>query len=175
MISRKFNVFDPVVLTVGLFNGGSKSNIIPDEANFQATLRSFSVEARKNLRIEILRLCEGIAQAHGVDIDAKVIEGYPVTVNDPEHAEFISHVVTDTFGKDAYRHMVNPVGGSEDFSRVLEEVPGSYVFLGASEEWTNPDLEYNHSPRARFSDSVLPIGAQLHTELAVRALQRDAR
>ena len=175
MISRKFNIFDPVVLTVGLFNGGSKSNVIPDEANFQATLRSFSVEARKNLRLEILRLCEGVAQAHGVDIDAEALEGYPVTVNDPQHAEFMSHVVTDTFGKDAYRHKVNPVGGSEDFSRVLEEVPGSYIFLGASEDWMNPDLEYNHSPRAGFSDSVLPIGAQLHAELAVRALQRDAR
>lgn len=175
MISRKFNVFDPVVLTVGLFNGGSKSNIIPDEAKFQATLRSFSVEARKKLRIEILRLCEGIAQAYGIDIDATVNNGYPVTVNDPAHAEFISQVVTDTFGRDAYRNMVNPVSGSEDFSRILEEVPGAYVFLGASTDWTNPDLEYNHSPRVRFSDSVLPIGAQLHAELAVRALQRDAR
>jgi len=174
MIFRKFNIFDLVVLTVGLFNGGSKSNIIPDEAKFQATLRTFSVEARKNLRIEILRWCGGIAQAYAVDVDATVIDGYPVTVNDPQHAEFISQVVTDTFGKDAYREMVNPAGGSEGFLRVLEEVPVSYVFLGTSADWANPNLEYNHSPRVRFGDSFLPIGTQLHAELAVRAPQRDA-
>lgn len=173
MISRRFNIFDPVVLTVGLFNGGSKSNVIPDEAKFQATLRSFSVEARKNLRTETLQLCEGIVQAYGVEIDAKVHAGYPVTINDPKHVEFIAQVVGDTFGEDKYRHLEHPVSGSEDFSRILEDVPGAYVFLGASADWTDPDLENNHSPRVRFDDSVLPIGSRIHAELAVRALQRD--
>ena len=78
------------------------------------------------------------------------------------------------FGEDGYQPMEVPLTGAEDFSRVLAQVPGCYLFLGAtpSEDWTTAPS--NHSPRASFDDSVLPRGALLHAELAIRALRRDA-
>jgi amidohydrolase len=174
LITRRFNAFDPVVLTVGSFHAGTMRNIIPDEARFQATVRSFSVAAREQMRVESVRLCESVAAAYGMEVDAQYIEEYPVTVNDADHAAFAAGVAADVFGNDRYAPMVHPQTGAEDFSRVLAAVPGCYLFLGAAmgEDWqTAPN---NHSPRARFSDSVLSDGVLLHTELAVRALERDS-
>ena len=174
LITRRFNAFDPVVLTVGSFHAGTMRNIIPDEARFQATVRSFSVAAREQMRVESVRLCESVAAAYGLEVDAQYLEEYPVTVNDAEHAAFAAGVALEVFGDERYAPMVHPQTGAEDFSRVLAAVPGCYLFLGAApgEDWqTAPN---NHSPRARFSDSVLSDGVLLHAELAVRALERDS-
>ncbi|WNV74223.1 M20 family metallopeptidase [Geodermatophilus sp. DSM 44513] len=174
MVTRTFDVFDPVVVTVGLFRGGTKRNIIPDEATFQATVRTFSAAARERVRDASVRLCESVAAGYGLTADVEFLEEYPVTVNAPEHAAFAAGVAAEVFGEDRYAPRVSPLTGSEDFSRVLEEVPGCYVFLGAAVGGDHETAPNNHSPRARFSDDVLSDGVLLHAELAVRALERDA-
>jgi metal-dependent amidase/aminoacylase/carboxypeptidase family protein len=95
-------------------------------------------------------------------------------VNAPEHAAFAADVALEVFGEERYAPKVFPQSGSEDFSRVLEEVPGCYLFLGASPDEDYKSSPNNHSPRAQFSDEVLSDGVLLHAELAVRALERDA-
>jgi amidohydrolase len=170
LITRSFNAFDPVVITVGTFHAGTKANIIPDEAQFQATIRTFSKENRDRIKIEAARLCSSIAEGYGLTADVKVVEQYPVTANDPSHAQFVSQVATDLFGKSDYLEMPYPIAGAEDFSRVLEAIPGSYVFLGASVDKDVTKSEVNHSPRAQFDDAVLFKGAALHAELALRSL-----
>jgi len=174
LVTRRFDVFDPAVVTVGFFQGGTKRNIIPDTAEFDATVRTFSPEARERMREESVRLCEHVAAAYGLEVDAVYSAEYPVTVNDSTHADFAADVAREVFGEDGYEHMESPLTGAEDFSRVLEEVPGCYLFLGAhtGNDWL--DAPSNHSPRATFDDSVLPRGALLHTEVAIRALRRDA-
>jgi hippurate hydrolase len=174
LVTRRFDVFDPVVVTVGTFHGGTRRNIIPDEAEFDATIRSFSPEARERIGIEAVRLCENVAAGYGLDVDAVFTEEYPLTINDATHAEFAADVVSEVFGPDRYQHQQQPLTGAEDFSRVIAEVPGCYLFLGASlaEDWESADS--NHSPRASFSDDVLTSGTLLHAELAIRALRRDA-
>jgi amidohydrolase len=174
LVTRRFDAFDPVILTVGVFAGGTKRNIIPDEASFQATVRTFSVEARERMRVESVRLCESVAAGYGLEVDAQYIEEYPVTVNDPGHTEFAAGVAAEVFGELRYAPKVHPQSGSEDFSRVLDAVPGCYLFLGASPDEDYASSPNNHSPRAQFSDEVLSDGVLLHAELAVRALERDA-
>jgi hippurate hydrolase len=174
MITRRFNVFDPVVLTVGTFHAGTKRNIIPDEAQFSATVRTFSAEARERMRETSVQLCESVAAAYGLEVDAEYIEEYPVTVNAPDHAAFAAGVALEVFGDERYAPQAFPQAGSEDFSRVLDAVPGCYLFLGAAPGDDHETAPNNHSPRAEFSDSVLGDGALLHAELAVRALERDA-
>lgn len=174
MVTRQFDVFDPVVLTVGLFAAGTKRNIIPDEATFQATVRTFSAEARERMRIASVRLCESVAAGYGLEAEALYLEEYPVTVNDPTHAAFAAGVAQEVFGEERYAPKLFPQSGSEDFSRVLAEVPGCYLFLGAAVGEDHADAPNNHSPRAQFSDEVLADGALLHAELAMRALERDA-
>jgi hippurate hydrolase len=174
LITRRFNVFDPVVLTVGTMRGGTKRNIIPDDAWFDATIRTFSVEARRRMHEEAPRLCEHIAAAHGLEVDVAYREEYPVTVNAAEHAAFAAEVAREVFGDEHYRPLEYPDTGAEDFSRILAEVPGCYLFLGAVPEGDYRTAPSNHSPRAAFSDSVLPLGTLLHAQLAIRALARDS-
>lgn len=170
LITRSFNAFDPVVITVGQFHAGTKANIIPDTAEFQATIRTFSAENRTRIQAEAVRLCKSFAEGYGLKANIEVIEQYPVTVNNDAHAQFIGTVVTDLFGTEGFLEMPYPVAGAEDYSRVLEEVPGSYVFLGASVDQDPTKSEVNHSPRAMFDDAVLYRGTALLSELAVRSL-----
>ncbi len=174
LVTRRFDVFDPVVVTVGSFHAGTKRNIIPDEARFEATVRSFSVAARERIRTESVRLCQSVAAAYGLEVDAQYLEEYPVTINDDAHTAFAAGVAEEVFGDDRYAPMVAPQAGAEDFSRVLAEVPGCYLFLGACTSDDPAGAPDNHSPRAQFSDDVLADGVLLHAELAVRALERDA-
>lgn len=173
MVTRRFDIFDPVVVTVGTFHAGTKRNIIPDDATFDATVRSYSAEARERIRVESVRLCEDIAAAHGLRAEVRYESEYPVTVNDAEHHEFVADTVRDLFGDDGFEPMPHPDPGAEDFSRVLARVPGAYVFLGACRPSADPDTApTNHSPLATFDDAVLPDGAALLAELAVRRLNR---
>jgi amidohydrolase len=171
MVTRAFNVFDPVVVTVGSFHAGTKRNIIPDEAVFEATVRSFSAEAGEKAAELTVRLCEQIGAAHGLRVEATFEGEYPVTVNNADEYEFAAGVARDLFGEDRFTEMPDPLTGSEDFSRVLNEVPGAYLFVGAS-KGDPQESASNHSPLAAFDDAVLPDCASLLAELAVRRLGR---
>jgi hippurate hydrolase len=173
-VTRRFDIFDPVVVTVGLFHAGTRRNVIPDEARFEATIRSFSATSREQIRRIAPQLCRDVAAAHGLEADAEYHDEYPATVNDPAHVDFAADVVQEVFGGDRYVPMPSPSAGAEDFSRVLEAVPGCYIFLGAHVGDDPMAVATNHSPRAAFVDDVMPDGVRLHAELAVRALERDA-
>ena len=170
MVTRRFDAFDPVVVTVGVFNAGTRRNIIPDEAYFEATVRSFSPTVREQLAAKAIQVCESIAAAHGLTVDARYEQEYPVTVNDAGAYDFAASTVREVFGEERFAQLPNPVTGSEDFSRVLDRVPGAYVFLGACQTDDPHTAPSNHSPRASFDDSVLADGAALLAELAVRRL-----
>jgi amidohydrolase len=173
MVTRRFDPFDPVVVTVGRISAGTRRNIIPDNAEFDATVRTFSAANLEQIRVDAPLLCRRIAEAYGLEAEVEYIDEYPVTVNDPRHAAFAAEVVAEVFGPDGFETMVHPEPGAEDFSRVLEEVPGCYLMLGAAQGEDYVNAPSNHSPRATFDDSVLSKGALLHAELAIRALQRD--
>ncbi|MET9761970.1 M20 family metallopeptidase [Streptomyces sp. NPDC006372] len=171
MVTRRFDVFDPVVVTVGLVQAGSRSNVIPGEARFEASIRSFSPESAERMRAAATRLIHGIADAHEVEADVGYADGRPVTVNDSAETAFARGVVTETFGPDRYVSMTNPMTCTEDFSRVLAEVPGCLLALGARAPGADPDrAAFNHSPYAEFDDAVLADGAALLAELAIHRL-----
>jgi hippurate hydrolase len=171
MVTRRFDVFDPVVVTVGSFHAGTVNNVIPDEAVFHATLRSFSENSRSRLETESARIAAHVAEAHGLSAEAKWVPGYPVTVNDTSEAAFVGECIADLFGAGRATALRNPVPGAEDFSYVLQEVPGAFVFLGACPPGTDPArAPSNHSARAVFDDRVLADGTALLTELALNRL-----
>ncbi|TNM36521.1 amidohydrolase [Nocardioides albidus] len=171
MVTRRFDVFDPVVVSVGMVRAGTARNVIPDSASFQATIRAFSREAEERLVQLIPPLMDSIAQAHGVDAEVRIAGQYPVTVNDGSEVTYGAGVIGELIGDERYVTMPNPTSGSEDFSRVLAEVPGAFIFLGACP----PDQEHgsaapNHSPRAVFDDSILGDAAAVYAALAVGRL-----
>lgn len=172
MVTRRFDVFDPVVLTVGMVEGGSRRNIIPDEARFEATVRRFSEASAVKLREGIQDTLYGVARAHGVEVDVEYGDEYPLTVNDAAEVDFAAGVVREVLGQDRYDELPFPITGSEDFSRVLAAVPGAFVFIGATLPGHDPETApSNHSPRADFDPGVLPDAAAIYAELAVRKLE----
>ena len=171
MVTRKFDVFDPVVITVGSFHAGTTDNVIPDQARFLATARSYSAASRTALADLVPRLITDIADAHGLTADAEYAAEYPVTVNDATEAAFAGQVITEVFGPDRGETAKFPITGAEDFSFVLEEVPGAFIFLGACPPDRDPETApTNHSAIALFDDSVLAEGTALYAELALRRL-----
>jgi amidohydrolase len=171
MVTRQFDVFDPVVVTVGTFHAGTADNVIPDEANFVATVRSFSPQARAAVQAAAPRLARDIATAHGLTATAKFVDGYPVTSNDAAELTFAEETVAAVVGDGRYIAAPDPLTGSEDFSYVLEEVPGAYLMLGACPPDTDPfTAAFNHSAEAVFDDAVLPDGTAVYAELALRRL-----
>jgi len=173
MVTRKFDIFDPVVITVGSFHAGTTDNVIPDSAHFLATVRSFSPASREQVRDAALRVVRNIASAHGLSATAEFTNSYPVTVNDQAEAQFAADVVAGVLGERRYVGQTNPQAGAEDFSYVLEQVPGAFVMLGACAPGADPaTAPFNHSADAVFDDAVLSDGAALYAELALRRLAR---
>jgi amidohydrolase len=171
MVTRQFDVFDPIVLTVGSFHAGTVDNVIPDDAHFVATVRSFSPQARAAVEKAATRLSRDIATAHGLTATAEFRDGYPVTVNDADELAFAAQTVTDVLGGGRYVGAPDPLTGSEDFSYVLEQVPGAFLMLGACTPDVDPfTAPFNHSAEAVFDDAVLPDGTALYAELALRRL-----
>ena len=171
MVTRRFDVFDPVVITVGTFHAGTTDNVIGDDAHFIATVRSFSPEARAAVQEAAPNLVRDIAAAHGLTATAEFRDGYPVTVNDAAEVDFAAGTVADLLGDGSHITAPNPLTGSEDFSYVLEQVPGAFVMLGACPPDTDAGTApFNHSAEAVFDDAVLPDGTALYAELALRRL-----
>ncbi|WP_153398600.1 M20 metallopeptidase family protein [Ornithinicoccus halotolerans] len=169
-VTRSFDVFDPVVLTVGRITAGTKDNIIPDGGELAATLRTFSAANRERAMALIERVVTGVAAAHGLAAEVGFSEGYPATVNDEVEYARGREVVEELFGPDQFALRELPEMGSEDMSFVMEQVPGAYFFLSACDA-PDPQLApSNHSPRARFDDSVLADAVAWLVEMTRRRL-----
>ncbi|WP_407914946.1 M20 family metallopeptidase [Kitasatospora sp. NE20-6] len=172
MVTRVVDVFDPAVVTVGSLHAGSAGNVIPEHAEFEATVRTFSHETQALVRAGIERTVRGVAAAHGLDATIDYRENYPVTVNDPAEAAFALRTARELLGEDRAFEAPRPLTGSEDFSFVLQEVPGAYLGVGACPPERDPaTAPYNHSPGAVFDDRAVLHAAVLLAELAARRLQ----
>ncbi|MGW5642961.1 M20 metallopeptidase family protein [Saccharopolyspora sp. NPDC003752] len=175
MVTRTFDIFDPVVITVGRFAGGTKRNVIPDTATFEATVRCYSEANADLLASSIQRTLEGVAASHGVDVEYRFESEYPTTVNTAAEVDFGADVVRNVLGEERYQEMPHPVSGSEDFSRVIAAVPGAFLGIGATPPGLDPDAApMNHSPRADFDPAVLSDAAAIYAGLAARRLDAFA-
>ena len=134
--------------------------MIPDDAHFVATVRSFSPQARAAVQAAAPRLARDIAAAHGLTATAEFVDGYPVTVNDAGRAGVRRARPSPTCSATAGTSpRPIPLTGSEDFSYVLEQVPGAFLMLGACPPDADPfTAPFNHSAEAVFDDAVLPDG-----------------
>jgi amidohydrolase len=175
MVTRRIDIHDPVVITVGALHAGTQDNVIPEEAYFEATVRSYSSESHARVKDGFVRTVRGVAAAHGLYADIDYAELYPVTVNDERETEFAADTVAEVCGPQRWAWQVRPGAGSEDFSRVIAEIPGAMIALGATPAGIDTDkAPMNHSPLAVFDESVLADGAALYAELAVRRLALPA-
>jgi hippurate hydrolase len=171
LVTRRFDAADPVVITIARIEAGSAHNVIADRAMLKGTVRTLSARHRAEVQAAIRRLATGIAEAHGLSATVSILEGFPVTVCDARAVDFGAKVASELFGAHAFQHLPNPIMGAEDFSYVLEKVPGAMFFLGVShqgEDWQS--CCGIHSTRMMVDESVMPQGAALLAAIAQRFL-----
>ncbi|MDI5981325.1 M20 metallopeptidase family protein [Amycolatopsis magusensis] len=175
LLDAEVDAFEPAVATVTGVRACGAANVIPPEAEITVSLRTYTAATRARLLARITALAEGFATAHGLRAEAVTGNGYPVTTNDPGETEFAATLVRRLFGSDRYLPSARPLPASEDFAFVLDEVPGTFMALGACPRGTDPRTAApNHSPAATFDDAVLADGARYYAELAVRRLHAAA-
>jgi amidohydrolase len=171
MVTRRINIFDPGVVTVGHISAGTTTNVIPETAEIAGTIRAVSESTRAKIHDGIRRVAEGIAAAHEASVVVDIEAGYPVTVNADDFTSFAAGVADELIGTDQVIRMPNPIMGAEDFSYVLQRLPGSMVFLGATPHDANPATAApNHSNRVFFDEACMATGIALHAAIALRHL-----
>lgn len=171
MVTRRIDPFDPAVVTVGQVHAGTKNNIIPPVAEINGTIRTFSERTRAQVHDNLQRIAHGVAEAHGATSEPEIIHGYPVTSNHHDFAEFTLGVARGALGHERVIQLPNPVMAAEDFSYVLDEVPGTMMFLGG----THPDRDpatapANHSNMVNFDEDAMPTGVELYVRMAMQHL-----
>lgn len=172
-VTRRIPTFDPVVLTTTKIDAGTTSNVIPEVANVLGTLRSTSEKSRALAHEGLGRLARKIGEAHEMEVEFNIGQGYPVTVNEGAFTEFAAGTVRELFGEKAYWPMRSPMMGAEDFSFLLQRFPGAMLFLGVKPE--DPSLAAPcHSNRMMLNESAMAHGAALHAQVARNFLSQPS-
>lgn len=163
VISRNLHAMDQAVITVGAFNAGKASNVIPERAEMAITVRSFDQTVRDMLEKRIHEIAEGQAASYGMSVSIHYDRGYEPTINHKAETDFVRDVARRVVGMDNVIDLARPSMGSEDFAFMLKECPGSYFLLGTARTDNDPPL---HHPRFDFNDDALPIGVGMWVEIA---------
>lgn len=168
MLNKRFDQFDPVILNVGWIRAGDDmtTNVIADSASFGATVRTFSEKNTKLLHELTPKLIHSIAEGFGLTAEVSFGRATKVLMNDPAAVERVRKVAGELVGP-GYQDMPTPIAGGEDFASIVAEVPGAFVFVGACP----PHIDHtkaptNHSAKAMFDDSVLPLCSAILASLA---------
>ena len=167
-LTRTVDVFDPAVLTFAQMTAGTAYNVIPATATLAGTTRTVSEERRDQLHAMIEQVVAGIASAHGVTATVDIERGYPVTINDDTVAAEVSTIAGELLGTDQVVQAPTPIMGAEDWSYVLQKVPGVMVFLGSCPTDLEPGrAPVNHSNLVRFDEESMAAGIALHAAVAL--------
>jgi amidohydrolase len=169
IISRQLDPFDNAVISITQFHAGTANNVIPHEAVLDASIRTVSLETRDFIRSRFQAMCQSFATQYGVEILCDYREGYPVTDNHDDNVDRSAEAATAVVGADMVDTETAPLMGSEDFSYMLEERPGAYIFLGGGDE---THFHSVHHPEYDYNDDVLAAGASLWATLVEKELPR---
>ncbi|MDP1737227.1 MAG: M20 family metallopeptidase [Caulobacter sp.] len=172
-ITRRISVFDPAVITIAHIEGGTTYNIIPEFARMRGTLRTLSEHTREACFAGIRQVAESIATAHGCTAEVELERGFPVTVCTGREVDLAEQVAKDLYGDGAWMTMKTPMMGAEDFSYVLQKVPGLMAFLGAAPTGVGGDYRSCcalHSNKMTLDEQVMARGIAMHCAYAEAVL-----
>ena len=168
IVSRNIKPADPAVVTVGKFSSGDVSNVIPETAHLQGSIRALSADVRQQIIERLQEIAAGLGKTFGVDSQFILHQGVPPLENDIEVADFLYEVSKNVLGEEnvSYRP---PAMGSEDFSYFTEERPSAIMRLGCSNRERGPERSL-HSPWFDIDEKVLEVGVAIFTEAVVQYL-----
>jgi hippurate hydrolase len=170
-VTRRVDVFTPAVITIGRIRAGTVGNVIPERAEMEGTLRTVAPRVHEAAKAAIHRIAEHTAAAHEMAATVRIVDGYPVTVNDAGAAGEVLDAARWLLGADRAVALPSPVMGAEDFSYILQRVPGAMAFLGTRPPGVPPaEVAPNHSNRMVLDEGALPTGVALYATAALRGL-----
>ena len=166
--SREVDIFDPAVLTITQVHAGTTHNIIPETAFLEGTLRTLSNGRRDAMLALIERVANAIAAQHRLGLEFELDIAYPVTVNDAGVVEHVANLASEMLGADRVPAMPAPMMGAEDWSYVLQQVPGAMAFLGTRPPEVDPaTAPTNHSNRVVFHEPAMAVGGAMYAGFAL--------
>ena len=171
IVARNVPPLHMAVITVGAFQAGEANNVIPQTATLKLSVRSLDRAVRQLLNRRIRELVEAQAQSYGCQATVDFQGGYPVLVNTQPETEFARQVALELLGADQVVLQTAPLTGSEDFAFMLEQVPGSYLFIGNGDAASGGHGACMvHNPNYDFDDGNIAIGAAYWSRLTERFL-----
>ena len=171
IVSRRVAPVDTAVLSITQFHAGDAYNVIPQTARLSGTVRAFSSATMTMIGESMKAIAQGVAAAMGARASVDFRVNFAPTVNDPEQAEFAASVCTELVGAAKVRRDPPLIMASEDFSFMLERVPGCFLNIGNGEGEGGCEV---HNPAYDFNDAAIPLGVGFFVRAAERKLARDA-
>ncbi len=164
IVSRETKPMNANVITIGKINGGEAFNAIPDEIVMEGTVRTIEKKDQKFIRTRMEEMIHGICKGMRGDFHLEYTDGYPALVNDYDFTELIHRSAAKIIGDDKIHEIKKPVTmGGEDMAFFLEEVPGTYFFLGARDEGLEEQYPH-HNARYIFDEGVLWKGSAIFVQ-----------
>lgn len=164
IVARNVDPLQSAVISICMFQAGNTDNVLPQTAHLQGTARSLNPEVRDLLEKRLHEVVEGTAKLYGATAKLTYHRDYPVTRNHPDQAAFAAGVAAQVVGTERVNDQLLPVMGAEDFSFMLEQRPGTMIFVG------NGESAGLHNPSYDFNDEVIPLGASYWVRLVESAL-----
>lgn len=160
--SRNLPPLEPSVITVGIFRGGERFNIIPGEVMLEGTVRTYNENVRNEVERRMREIVDGITRANGATFEIDYKRNAPATVNDPALTQAVQPLLERAAGAGNVK-IVEPSMGGEDFAYFANEVPGFYYRLGVVKPGTTSGGL--HTPNFRADDSAVPVGIRVMSRL----------
>lgn len=171
IVARNVDPLEPAVISVTMFQSGHTTNVIPEHALLGGTVRAFRPEVQDLLERRMREVLDGVAKAHGAEVELDYQRRYPPTINTADETELAAAAAAMVVGADNVVHNMAPSMGAEDFAWMLKERPGSYVWIGNG---SGEGSCMVHNPRYDFNDEVLPIGSSYWVRLVETILKPAA-
>ena len=169
LVSRQLDPFDQAVVSLTKLEAGSAFNVIPNVATIGGTLRTMKASTREDFIQRIETVAKMVAKVTGCEVSMEIRQGYPPTINHEADALFVHGIISDVLGPEGLQTDLKPAMCAEDFSYMLQEKEGAYIWLGAGKESANL-----HSPLFDFNDDLLPVGASLWVRVVEAKLPSHA-
>jgi hippurate hydrolase len=167
IVSRNVPPVETAVLSITQIHAGDAYNVIPQTARLSGTVRAFSSAVMTLIEQNLRRIADGVAQGMGAKASVDFRLEFAPLVNDAGQADFAASVCAELVGADRVERNPPPIMGSEDFSFMLERVPGCFINIGNGDTPGGCEL---HNPHYDFNDAALPLGAAFFARVVERKL-----
>jgi len=171
IVARNAPPVETAVLSVTKIHGGDAYNVIPQTAQLAGTARAFSRDVMALIEASMRRIAKGVAEAYAASAEVDFRFPFGPTVNDAAQADFAASICAELVGAENVDRNPPLIMASEDFSHMLERVPGCYINIGNGAGEGGCEV---HNPAYDFNDAALPLGASFFARLVETRLARRA-